>query len=429
MKQLLSILRGAFLFSLSMFLVQCASYQDDLKKVKEAYAKESYGAALEALESSAIKTASRNRLLYLFEKAQIYESMGEGKKSRNLLLKADKIVDELYTVSVSKEAATYLFNESAQDYAGEDYEKVAIHTMLALSFLKDNMLSAARVEAKKINSRLNEINNGYDSKSKNHYSEDAFARYLSGMIYESQGEFDAAIIDYRKALSLYEGIYSSEFKTPLPRTLIKALNRLYFRRGRSADQARLKKNYGRLLAASPSSAQNYGELIVIHKLGRIAAKQREEFVTTFGKQILRFSFPIIRPKSFYAFGKTGVQVEGLKFSGGELVQNMDQIAAKTLEDRRLRMILKAGARLVIKGQLSQEAGKRYGPLAELAVNIFGAVTETADTRSWTLLPSQFYVTRTLLEPGNYNIKIFSGGKLQEIKNLAIKSGKMMFMVD
>lgn len=424
-----SILRGAFFLVMPFFLVQCASYQEDLKKVKTAYESKSYPAALEALESSNIKDSGRNRLLYFLEKAQIQSSMGESEKARKLLFEADRVVDELYTVSVSKEAGTYLINESVQDYGGEDYEKVAIHTMLALSFLKDNMIDAARIEARKINTRLNEINNDYDSKSKNRYGEDAFARYLSGMIYESRGEYDAAIIDYRKALTLYEGIYATQFKTPTPRSLVKALNRLYVRRGRSSEHAKLKKNYGRLIAASPRSVSDYGELVTIHQLGRISTKERQEFISNFGRQILRFSFPVIKPKDSNVFKKTGVKIDGVKFKEAEIIQNLDQIAATTLEDRRLRMILKAGARLVLKGQLTQEVGKQYGPLAELAANIFSAATETADTRGWSLLPSQFYVSRTYLKPGSHTVKVFSDGKLQEIKQVEIQAGKMTFLVE
>lgn len=49
-------------------------------------------------------------------------------------LKRSRKADELYTVSITKEIATYLYNESAQDYPGEDYERVAVHGLMALSF-------------------------------------------------------------------------------------------------------------------------------------------------------------------------------------------------------------------------------------------------------------------------------------------------------
>ncbi|NRA64967.1 MAG: hypothetical protein HRU19_10835 [Pseudobacteriovorax sp.] len=422
-----SILRGAFLFVLLLGVTQCASYQEDIKEMKIAYRSSSYERALAALDKSPIKPNGKNRLLYLLEKSQILESMGRTKESRAALIKADKVVDELYTVSVSKEAATYIFNESAQAYGGEDFEKVAIHAMLSLSFLKENDLAAARVEARRINTRLNEINQEYEKK--NRYSEDAFARYLAGMIYESRGEIDSAIVDYRKAVKTYEGAYQKLFKTETPRSLLEALARLYKKRGRNDDLKRLKANFPRILGATRPLPRGKGEIVVIHTAGNIATKMREEFVLPIGKEIVRFSFPIIRPKSTYAFGKTGITVEGNKFSPADLSQNLDQIASKTLEDRRLRLTLKAGARLILKSQLTQQAAKEFGPLGQIAGNIFGAVTETADTRSWTLLPSMFFISRVPVDAGEHRVKIQTNGKVSGFEKVSVKAGGIAFLVD
>ncbi|SMF82595.1 COG3014 family protein [Pseudobacteriovorax antillogorgiicola] len=424
MTHLKGILRGAFFLVLMLAITQCSSYTDDTKEIRQDFRTGRYQKALEGLEKSSVKNSSRNRLLYLLEKASILEKLGEHRESRALLIEADKVVDELYTVSVSKEAATYLFNESAQDYPGEDYEKVAIHTMMALSFLSTGELDKARVEARRINTRLNEINSNYDKK--NRYSEDAFGRYLAGMIYEARGEWDSAIIDYRKALETYEGTYESLFKTDAPRSLVESLYALYLQRNRRSEANAMRKKYRWLSSSRPSNA---GELIVIHQLGDIAVKRRSEFVVPVGKQIVRFSFPIIRPKPNYFFGKTGLDVDGRPFERAELSQNMDLIASHTLEDRRLRLMVKAAARLILKGQMTQKAEKEGGPLVGLLFNIYGAVSETADTRQWSLLPSSFHVSRLRLRPGEHKVKIYSDGKLSSIESVNVKPGEIKFIVD
>ncbi|MGC5189060.1 hypothetical protein ACPXBB_26030, partial [Escherichia coli] len=79
-----------------------------------------------------------------------------------LLIDADKIADELYTTSITRTAASFVVSDASTDYSGEDYEKVAIHTELALSFLATKDLDGARVEARKINNKLAEINSKYD---------------------------------------------------------------------------------------------------------------------------------------------------------------------------------------------------------------------------------------------------------------------------
>ena len=44
--------------------------------------------------------------------------------------------------------------------------------------------------------------------------EDAFLRYLEGIIYESLGELDSALISYRKAYTVYKEKGGSHVKTP-----------------------------------------------------------------------------------------------------------------------------------------------------------------------------------------------------------------------
>ena len=103
---------------------------------------------------------------------------------------------------------------------------------------------------------------------------------------------------------------------------------------------------------------------------------------------MRFSFPAIRLGSPGYWGKIGLYVDAEFYEGGR-AQFLDNIARETLEDSRARYMIKMASRIVLKDQISQQAKKNFGVLGELAVSIFGAATEMADTRAWTLLPSQY----------------------------------------
>ena len=217
------------LFLLLPFLLSlngCTTYTDETQKIHDDFVSHNYTEALSELEQSSLKKSHTNRLLYHLEKSLILDRMNKLNDSRQSLLKAASIVDELYTVSISKTAATLIYNESAQDYSGEIFEKVAIHTILALSFLQENLLKAARIEAKQINHKLHAITQEYGTKN-NSYTEDAFAIYLSGMIYDALGNIDDAIIDYRRALSLYQSAaYNKFFTGNVAKQIAKALFRL-----------------------------------------------------------------------------------------------------------------------------------------------------------------------------------------------------------
>jgi hypothetical protein len=400
----------------------CASYTKETENIRRSYRAESYNQALKEIEDSDIKSENRNKLLYLLERSMILDRLGKEDTSRSSLLQASDLSEKLYRTSILGDAVSFFYNDSTTDYQGEDYEKVSIHTMLALSFLGDRKFSEATVEARKINSLLNEINNFYEE-NKNRYAEDAFARYLSGMIYEDKGEIDSAIIDYRAALRLYETSYSEHFYTTAPDHLVQALYDLYVKRGRANEATLLKKKYNLRGTSKPG----LGDLVVIHEVGTIAYKVSEDFVLPVSNQVVRFSFPVIRGGGLGNYGKTGVAVKGKKFASGEMVQYMDEIARKTLEDKRFRVTAKSMARLLIKGQLTSQARKQFGVIGALGANIYGAVTETADTRGWTLLPSAFYVTRIQLPPGKHTITTYTDDRSSKAQVVQIHEGKLTFV--
>jgi hypothetical protein len=395
----------------------CASYTQETAEIRSLYLGGSYDRALQSLDSSALKESSNNRLLYQLERAMILDRLRRYQESRKVFLNASQTVDELYTTSISKTAASFVVSDSVSDYEGEDYEKVAIHTMLALSFLGDDKLKDARVEARKINSRLNEINEGYDKNSRNRYSEDAFARYLAGMIYESLGEIDAAIIDYRAALKAYEESYQKYFSTNPPEALTQSLYKLLKRRKRKDEYLALAKQYSLKDAEISEESAQYGEIAVVHEVGHIATKSAHEYLFGVGSQAVRFSFPYIAYRS-QNFGKTGIETDG-KFVSGEMSQNFDAIASVTLDDRRARMLVKQGARLLAKGQLVEQTRQQFGMGAAIIANIFTAATETADTRSWTSLSSALYVTRARLPAGEQRIRIKTNGEFEEFDKIKI----------
>lgn len=418
--------RGLYLFFIALSCGACVTYTDSIKVMREEYLNSKYDNALKNLESSSVLKQNNNRLLYLMEKSLILDRLQRKKESRSLLLEADKLADELYSKSISKEALTYVYNESAQEYSGEDYEKVAIHIMLALSFLDENDYNGALVEARKINNKLSEINSRYD-KGKNRYSEDAFARYLSGLIYESKGEIDSAIIDYTKALELYEGIYSKEFDVPVPSVLVQDLYLLLLKRQRTDRLRLLEKRYPSIcenVKKNVSVIRDMSSIVVIHELGSIAIKQAHDFyVPIKGNQLVRLSFPIIFKNTNNFNSYTGIKI-GNDFYHAALVQYMDTIASKTLEDRRLRLILKRSARLIIKGQMQSQMQKHFGVVGKVAANVYNVVTETADTRGWTLLPSRFYITRVRVKPGNYKVTIISNSNIVDIKDINLMPKKI-----
>lgn len=403
----------------------CATYTQDTKEMRNSYRVDAFDRSLTHLEDLGLQDQSRNKLLYLWEKSMILDRMKKLKESRDLLKNSDLLVDQMRNSSVVGDLASFVYNDSAKDYQGEDYEKVALHLMLAVSFLEEGRLSEARVAARAINTTLQEINNFY-KENKNRYRDDAFARYLSGAIFEAKGEVDNAIVAYRKSLKSYENDYGRYFATSPPQSLIKSLVALLRKRGRTQLAGELVKRYDHLSFNRDRSKS--ATLFVVHEVDTIAIKTTQEFVFFWDRKPIRFSFPVIRRRGYSYYGGTGVTVDG-EYTRGEVAQNLNAIAAQTLEDSKGRYMAKMVSRVIVKDQISQQARGMFGGLGELFVSIYGAFTETADTRSWSLLPGAFYVTRLDLKPGKHQIKVKTNGDPKKNRTINLEAGEIRFIRD
>lgn len=407
----------------NLVTLSCASYTDSQRALRDLYRQGAYNEALEQLEQSPLKNSSKNRLLYLLEKASILDRTNQKKKSRKLFIEADRVIDELYTTSVLKTAASFVYNDSTTDYEGELFERITIHSLLALSFIEDGQLKDARVEAKRINNRLYEFTKELGP-TNNSYQKDAFALYLSAMIYEALGEYDDALIDYKKALQVYESSdYQKFYFGNIRSQIAKPLYKLALLRRRKDLAQKLAKKYPEV---KQENQQETGELIVLHDAGSISLKESKDFFLPIGKQVVRFSYPIVAVTgpNFY---QTGLITGDKKFTRAQNASYLSAIAHQTLEDKRLRLVAKGLARILLKAQINKSVEENFGPIAGILSNIVTASTETADTRCWMFLPDGFFVTRVELPAGEHKIKTVNNGFKAEEQTVTIQKNKIVLL--
>ena len=114
------------------------------------------------------------------------------------------------------------------------------------------------------------------------------------------------------------------------------------------------------------------------------------------------------------------------------VENVSTLARLAFEEKSGKVLLRAIVRALGKYALKKEADKADGALG-LLVNIVGVATESADTRSWTTLPSKILMARLHLPPGNYDIEVelLTGtGALHDtftIPNVTVKPSDAQFI--
>ncbi len=82
-------------------------------------------------------------------------------------------------------------------------KKHSLNYYKALNYINLGRYDEALVECRRINIKLNQLNDKYKDK-KNKYSGDAFAHLLMGIIYDASKDYNNAFIAYRNALEVYE---------------------------------------------------------------------------------------------------------------------------------------------------------------------------------------------------------------------------------
>ncbi len=400
-------------------LVGCGMPHHLTATVDEMNAREEFSQALSYVEEHEEDYQERNRLLFYLDEGMLAFSAGEFEKAIQAFTEAEQLMEELYTISVSREATTFLINDNTAPYRGEDFESVMVNLFLALSYASLSKMEDALVEARKIDSKLAAINLQYDEEHKNNYREDPFARMLMGIFYEmaqTSVDLNDAYISYRLALKGYESEYR-RFGLNVPGILVEnALSAAEFI-GKEAKNELLER-YPEQEFLSPAERRERAEVFALHFNGRTPIKQPAEVVFPMPDGFfVKLAFPGYRPVAkrivggrLYAKHLTEDQTYQTSFTMGEPI---GKIAVENLEDRRGRIVAKTLARVTAKylavkavQKAAQEAGGRdYGALAGFLTGVTGNLlafaSEVPDLRSWRTLPDEILISKLTLEPGSY----------------------------
>ena len=423
---------------LALALSGCASFSDSFSDIESEMAAQRFGAALQALEKQ--QHPKRDEVVYLLNKAMLERMNGDFAASNRSFEAAKARMDELNAVSLREQALSVTVNDAMRSYTGETYEQVLVHLYMALNYLQLGNLIDARVEALQVDEQLREIAQRIPE---SRYTEDALALYLTGMIYEEMGEPSDAMIAYRQAYEAYRR-YGEKYGVPTPDYLQRDLLRLAEQLGLADELRKYKQEFHIDHWASAEELAAKGELVFILHDG-LAPIKREHATTVVDPRsghIVRIALPYYEERPTPV---TGARVEaGDIHARAELAEDIDAIAVKDLESRMPAITGRAVARAVVKAEMAravresarqqnQNGSGAAAAVAGLAVEIFGVVTERADTRSWLTLPSRIYLARMPLSPGTYTIKVDlldNNGQIvatQEYANIVIRQGAMTYV--
>ena len=402
----------------------------------------------------------KGRVLYGMDRGMTLQLAGEYQQSNAVLEQAEEELDRLYTRRMRTEALAFMTNDTALPYEGDPYEQVLINVLKALNYAVLGQWQEALVEARRIDHRLNVLSDRVQEK--NAYRDDGFARYLSGILYESIGDVNNAFIAYRKAYETFDatrGWSNTAVPSQLKEDLLRTAEALQF----TQELDEYRRLFSDTKWETSQSLQPLAQVVVISYNGR-APRKEDQFLDLpislnalqlvllnrgiaqssrqsnrgidtvlygLNGRVVRVALPRLVPQ------KTQVPIDTVSLiqddNGArvtlntELVHNVTALADKALAERMPGIATKALARAATKFALAegtaraaqQAAGKDAGPWVGLLVGLLtkglAVASEEADKRSWQTLPDEIHLARVWIPPGRYQVQSSVGGSLDPLQ--------------
>lgn len=431
---------GAVLFLLPLFAA-CGGPSGEMRKaVNGMIAARSYDAAQGRIEKEKESSyGKKNQVLYYLDLGAVQHDAGKFKDSDQSFDKAERRIEELYTKSISRAAGTLILNDKTTEYAGERFERAMLNAYRALNYVYLGDREGALVEIRKLSRLLQEYADVYGAK-KTAYKDDAFAQFLSSLLYEDDGRPDDARIAREKSRKAYEQ-YASAYGTPKPSF------EPVGEKGGSGELVFLHYNGVAPRKISKTFSVAWKDAAIAVNATKDDEKESGQAINAINAGLLgkavTVAFPDYVQDPFMIAG-SAVEASSVRAST-ELAQDLTAIAKADLAERmaviRTRAIARATIKFIVAKAASDAVAKKYGKsswqalLTQAGGAVVNAATEVADTRCWATLPAQFRIARLRLPPGKHDVIVTylgpTGSTLsnQTFKEVVILKGRRTYLHD
>lgn len=442
--QLHSIHRLVFSFLLLTLLSACSSfsgsqlftnYNQQIEPVRNALQRNDMVGA-----SNLLPTLSPNNVSYALnqlEKGRVMQLNQNFEQSKyDFEVAMTKIEEQNFAAAIEiskglETTASFLTNDNVREYFIPFYEQTMVHTLQAMNFVALNDIESALVEirranlvqqqALKANTRslekaalsanidLNHLYTSYPSMDsiignvKNGF-QNAFTFYYSGFLYEAIGEYNAAYIDYKRAIEIFPD------NTYLQDDLLRLAKYLAF----DNEYDLFKKQFNR-----EAKTQNHRltPVLIVFEQGLIPEKieSRIDLPIFTSRNDMRF-YSVAMPSYVHQFSTStalNVNIDNKQLTSEPIV-NLSSLAAKDLKDRMPGIVARQVTRLIAKEEFRQSAARNGGDIGNIIATLYNLASERADTRSWLTLANNYQVAKTYLPDGEYPVELVLNGKKHPI---------------
>ncbi len=438
-----------------VLLVGCAtSYTSVSDRTRGDLVARRYDDALTALDEV---EKGGDALLVALERGLVLHYAADYVASNEAFETAERLIDELYTKSLSVEIASLVTSDALRPYDGATFERVMVHVYRALNYIALDAPQSALVEARKANANLELYT---DDLADPLYRDDAFVQYVTGLLYADAGEWNDAYVSFQKA----EAIYAAQREDGGPRVpevLVEDLLTTAARLGRSDDVVRWRERYPDVVL--PEHDPSHGTVLVLVESGFVPAlsearidvpilktdsREEHDVWLVAGSAyrrvhhrrrppraelayLLSIAYPVFTDvparvrEVDVAVAPSASDPDGVSAGSPALapvravrVSDLAANAERSFRDRESSILIRTIARALLKYIARRKAEDAGGKGLGLVVDILGSVTERADVRSWRNLPRDVFLARMTVPAGIHDLTLTSrsggGGVVERV---------------
>ena len=396
-----------------------------------------------ALEELDEERESADAMLYMMERGRINQLnsfFADSKADFQLAISKFEEQDLAATVEVSDlgaQSSSLLVNDNVIPYKGAGYERVFTHHHQAFNYLGERDLEGASVEFRKValeqrillEKHEAEVTEAYEDAEENDVDistlsqefagldtvagkvkssfQNAYTFYASAAFWESTGEFNSALIDYKKAFEI----------NPENQLLKQDIARLSKKLGDNPERKDLNE---------PQDGQ--GTVVVFFEDGFVPAKSEIKIpIPTFDGGFLSLAFPYYDTDQWpISTPLKAMDDEFNELALSETVVDVGALAVKDLKEQIPALLVRQTLRAAAKYELQRQAGNNGGTFGQITASLYNVISESADRRSWLTLPHTAQVMRFNLDEGDRGVS-FSTLTSQTKLSLNVKAKRTVFV--
>ena len=393
------------ILSFAIFLASCASpARLRAENVSKTASVGNYQAAIENIEKNKKKLYnSEDSFLLEFDLGVLHHYNQNFKESIKHFAYAEQIMEDLYSRSVTNEAAALLTNDNIRPYRPYPFEIQWLYQTQILNYFALGEIDEAVVEARRALLAIQSL----QEKEADKFNESGTLQYLIALSYEWQKSEDDARIAYDNAKKSFANLgYIPKLAVQVPKNEQEIIVIGYTGLSPILEENRFWGTYvpneALFLHYKDANGQSQTVLLAAMNLGG----------SDFSGRTLTIQFAI--PKMVERESQNSIFAISVNGNSktAEIFSNTKNSIQKDLENNQTSMLIRTAGRVILRTIAANKAKSKINTgngFADLALNIgtdlaTGAI-ENADLRLGSALPETIQILRIPVEPGKHSVKI------------------------